>query len=106
MHVGALFTDGPIDLGERRTAQAVLSSPEVDQQQLRFSLIQLQQRRQGASHVHHRSKSTDNQRQGRGNGIRTLASTPNCFHRQGIFADRNRNPEPPAQRAHRLDRIK
>ena len=90
VHIGALIAHLAIDLRQRRAAKAILAITQVDQDQIRLILLQVDLRRQRRQRVGHRCKACHHQRQRRGNALLfgILALLPRSAHGHRVLAHR------------------
>ncbi len=90
-HIGSLITNLPIHLRQARSPQPRLATSKIDQHQRICTRLQL--RRKRPTHIRHRSKARNDQRQRRHHTLRSFAIAPLHPHRHRIFANRYRHPK-------------
>ena len=95
-----------INLSERRTAEPLLASRQIHQQQHRFTR-DIQNRRHRTTHIRHRCKCSHDKRQGRRHTETLSVVRPAAGHGHGILTDRDRNAQRWTQcKRNRLNRFK
>ncbi len=92
-----LLADLVVDLRQRRAAQTVLATAQINQDQIGCAMIQTQLRGQGGAHVLYRGKTGNDQRQRRGNRLLLAGFIPAGLHGHGVLADRNGDAQLGAQ---------
>ena len=97
IEVGAVIAGLSVNLSQHRSANAVLTETQINIQQGGINITALQLRCQCFTHIEHRRKGGNNQRQWRGDGSTFTILLPGRAHGHRIFAHRNSDAQGRAQ---------
>ena len=97
VHIRRLGAELAVHLTQNRSAHAVLTTTQIDQDQVGFALIHAQLRGQGLANIANWGKAGHHQRQRRSYAFVCARVRPLGFHRHRVFAHRNGDAQLGAQ---------
>ncbi len=106
IHIGHAVTDFVVDLRQCRQTHAILAVAQIQQDQVGFTLVGAQLRRQCLARIQHRRKAGDDQRHRCSHALLLAVVMPNGTHGHGVLAHRNGDAQLRTQlHTHRLDGV-